>query len=79
MWYDGEHEGGQGEKKQKGSDTVERRVIKLCPFCGADLYIEKVMTSYMPLCSNKSCIVSEDGYWGKTEEEAIEAANKRAL
>lgn len=69
---------GHGEDELTAS-PVERLVIKPCPFCGSEVIIEDVIKSFMPLCSNKTCIASEDGYWAKTKEEALERWNRRAL
>ena len=54
--------------------------LKKCPFCGSDAEIKAVYKSglYHAICSNNDCDVYPCGNMFLTEQEAIEAWNKRA-
>ncbi len=65
------------EKKREGSDTVERRVIKPCPFCGSEPTVEKLTISPKIFICCHTCKISQYNY--RKEEDAIEAWNRRAL
>jgi|24BtaG_2_1085350.scaffolds.fasta_scaffold18961_3 Lar family restriction alleviation protein len=61
--------------------------LKPCPFCGGEMQIydsplnDTVSESYrvyMPQCKNDNCIAGDDGYYGKSPEDAIKAWNRRA-
>jgi len=58
-----------------------------CPFCGGEALIKtsrrypsgKEITAYSPTCYNMACVIydADDNYY-RTEQEAIEAWNRRA-
>ena len=62
---------------------MERPELKPCPFCGGGAYIERDdmsgITRFLPVCSNygNGCWGMQEN-WFETEQEAIEAWNRRA-
>ncbi len=57
--------------------------LKKCPFCGDDGHIDVtdgiVKDHYYPRCGTYNCVGNNNGWVDfETEEEAVEAWNKRA-
>ena len=74
------------QKETAGSDTVERRVIKPCPFCGGEALLNTFENMYekvwsVSCCGEKDshCAGLEGGGFRDSEDEVIEHWNKRAL
>lgn len=52
--------------------------LKPCPFCGADANIRfDFKHDYVVFCTNDLCMLNELEYGFDSEEEAIEAWNRR--
>ena len=53
--------------------------LKPCPFCGAKGNVSyNLIHGYIPHCTNEFCMLNESEYGFETENEAIEAWNRRA-
>lgn len=54
--------------------------VKKCPFCGNDAELKVRMPSmlYRYCCMDYRCCARGFGLWFKSEDEALEAWNKRA-
>ncbi len=66
------------QKEAAGSDTVERRFIKPCPFCGGALYLRELdePNAYFG-CKGCDVDITLSGIYD--ESEAIKAIDRRAL
>lgn len=54
----------------------ESKLLKSCPFCGGEVKVNDVFGRAGVIC--KDCLAEMRGYLGMTEEEVIEAWNRRA-
>ena len=55
---------------------MEDKMLKSCPFCGAEGDIN--YKKFAPYCINEDCFLNELDHGFETEQEAIEAWNRRA-
>ena len=54
-------------------------LLKSCPFCGAEGDINyNYDKKFAPYCINEDCFLNERDHGFETEQEAIEAWNRRA-
>ena len=52
--------------------------LKPCPFCGSDACVEVSLGDYSVFCQN-GCDCGAKQEWFNTEDEAIEAWNRRVV
>jgi hypothetical protein len=71
--------------KSKGAGAKKMIELKSCPFCGSESAIAYHINSrppyreaYIPYCLNDECFMNMNEFCFATEEEAVEAWNRRA-